>query len=64
MRENPLVGKVKLLMSQLDRQIKRLEYDNKKEEIAHLNQMLEEAHLQLKKTLVKANDYTGRKNSF
>lgn len=64
MRENPLIGKSRLLMSQLDRQIKRLEYDNKKEELAHLNQMLDEAHLQLKKTLEKANDYTGRKNCY
>ena len=64
MRENPFIAKLRLIMSQIDRQIKRLEYDNKKEELALLNKMLDEAHTQLNKTLVKANDYTGRKNSF
>lgn len=58
------LGKIKLVISQLDRQIKRLEHDKKKEELAHLNKMLEEAQRQMELTLAKANEFTGRFNSF
>lgn len=62
--EEDSLGKVKLIVSQLDRQIKRLEHANKKEELEHLNEMLEDVHKQLKWTMEKANDFTGRSNNF
>lgn len=58
------LGKIKLIISQLERQIKRLEHDKKKEELEYLNKMLEEAHKQMKLTLAKANEFTGRINNF
>lgn len=58
------LGKIKLVISQLDRQIKRLEHDKKKEELEHLNKMLEEAQRQMELTLAKANEFTGRFSNF
>lgn len=58
------LGKMRIIITQLDRQIKRLEHDKKNEELKYLNEMLEEAHKQLEWSLSKANEFTGRINNF